>query len=94
MGVFPVQAVKLASNDLFRDWLADENGQVSTLRGMVAGAAAGGVQVVASNPMEILKIRIQIQSSLPIAERKSVGGGKSVDDKLHVFPFLSSHSSS
>lgn len=75
-GVFPVQAVKLASNDLFRDLLADENGHVSTVRGMIAGAAAGGVQVIASNPMEILKIRTQIQSSLPIAERRSVGGSK------------------
>ena len=75
IGIFPVQALKLASNDLFRDWLADENGHVSLFRGMLAGAGAGCVQVIASNPMEITKIRLQIQSSLPVAERKHIGGG-------------------
>lgn len=75
IGIFPVQALKLASNDLFRDWLADENGHVSLFRGMLAGAGAGCVQVIASNPMEITKIRLQIQSSLPVAERKNIGGG-------------------
>ena len=76
IGIFPVQALKLASNDLFRDWLADENGHVSLFRGMLAGAGAGCVQVIASNPMEITKIRLQIQSSLPVAERKNIGGGR------------------
>lgn len=75
IGIFPVQALKLASNDLFRDWLSDENGHVSLFRGMLAGAGAGCVQVIASNPMEITKIRLQIQSSLPVAERKNIGGG-------------------
>lgn len=75
VGVFPVQALKLASNDLFRDWLADENGHVSLFRGMLAGAGAGCVQVIASNPMEITKIRLQIQPTLPVAERKNFGGG-------------------
>lgn len=74
VGVFPVQALKLASNDLFRDWLADENGHVSLFRGMLAGAGAGCVQVIASNPMEITKIRLQIQPTLPVAERKNFGG--------------------
>ena len=76
VGVFPVQALKLASNDLFRDWLADENGHVSLFRGMLAGAGAGCVQVIASNPMEITKIRLQIQPTLPVAERKNFGGGR------------------
>lgn len=79
IGIFPVQALKLASNDLFRDWLSDENGHVSLFRGMLAGAGAGCVQVIASNPMEITKIRLQIQSSLPIAERKNIGGGMNDD---------------
>lgn len=39
IGVFPVQALKLASNDLFRDLLADKDGHVSTFRGVLAGAA-------------------------------------------------------
>ncbi len=75
IGVFPVQALKLASNDLFRDLLADKDGHVSTFRGVLAGAGAGCVQVIASNPMEITKIRLQIQNTLPLAERKNITGG-------------------
>ena len=78
IGVFPVQALKLASNDLFRDLLADDQGHVSTIRGVIAGAGAGCVQVIASNPMEITKIRLQIQNTLPLTERKSIAGGTSV----------------
>lgn len=75
IGVFPVQALKLASNDLFRDLLADENGNVSFISSIMAGAGAGCVQVIASNPMEITKIRLQIQSSLPPKEQKNIVGG-------------------
>ena len=75
LGVFPVQAIKLASNDLFRDLLADENGNVSFLSSILAGAGAGAVTVVASNPMEITKIRLQIQADLPKAERESMLDG-------------------
>ena len=74
IGVFPVQALKLASNDLFRDLLADENGNVSFISSIMAGAGAGCVQVIASNPMEITKIRLQIQSSLPPKEQKNIVG--------------------
>ena len=72
--MFPVQALRLAGNDLFRDLLADADGHVSTARGMLAGAGAGCMQVIASNPMEITKIRLQVQNTLPLAERKNVTG--------------------
>ena len=75
LGVFPVQAITLASNDLFRDLLADENGNVSFLSSILAGAGAGGVQVIASNPMEITKIRLQIQADWPKSERVSMLDG-------------------
>lgn len=78
VGVFPVQALRLAGNDVFRELLADENGYVTPFRGMLAGAGAGCVQVVASNPMEITKIRLQIQNTLPLTERKNIAGGTSV----------------
>lgn len=78
VGVFPVQALRLAGNDVFRELLADENGYVTPFRGMLAGAGAGCVQVVASNPMEITKIRLQVQNTLPLTERKNIAGGTSV----------------
>ncbi|KAK8832712.1 hypothetical protein WA577_004106 [Blastocystis sp. JDR] len=74
VGMFPVQALRLAGNDLLRDLLADADGRVSTVRGMLAGAGAGCMQVIASNPMEITKIRLQVQNTLPLAERKNVAG--------------------
>ena len=77
VGMFPVQALRLAGNDLLRDLLADADGRVSTVRGMLAGAGAGCMQVIASNPMEITKIRLQVQNTLPLAERKNVAGGAS-----------------
>ena len=75
IGVFPVQALKLAGNDLFRDLLADKDGNVSFMSTILAGAGAGTVQVIASNPMEITKIRLQIQSTLPKEEQKNIVGG-------------------
>lgn len=78
VGVFPVQALRLAGNDVFRELLADENGYVTPFRGMLAGAGAGCVQVVASNPMEITKIRLQVQNTLPLTERKNIAGGDDV----------------
>lgn len=76
-GVFPVQALKLAGNDLFRDLLADKDGNVSFFSAILAGAGAGTIQVIASNPMEITKIRLQIQSTLPKEEQKNIVGGTS-----------------
>ena len=78
VGVFPVQALRLAGNDVFRELLADENGYVTPFRGMLAGAGAGCVQVIASNPMEITKIRLQVQNTLPLTERKNIAGGEDV----------------
>jgi hypothetical protein len=36
---------------------------------VISGASAGFFQVIATNPMEITKIRLQMQSTLPAAER-------------------------
>jgi len=43
-----------------RDLWADEDGTVSMQTGMAAGAAAGLCQCIATNPMEIVKIRMQL----------------------------------
>ena len=41
---------------------------------MLAGAGAGFVQCIATNPMETTKIRLQMQATLPTAERQSTMG--------------------
>ena len=62
VGIVPEKAIKLGANDFFREMLADGNGQVSLRNGALAGALAGFFQCVATNPMEIVKIRMQVAS--------------------------------
>ncbi|ORX85571.1 mitochondrial carrier [Basidiobolus meristosporus CBS 931.73] len=64
VGITPEKAIKLAVNDYAREYLAREN-QVDPEHlpihlGMVAGATAGFCQVIATNPMEIVKIQMQV----------------------------------
>lgn len=62
VGVSPEKAIKLAVNDYLREKLADENGDLSLPRQILAGAGAGFFQVSATNPMELVKIRMQMQA--------------------------------
>ena len=71
VGVTPEKAIKLAANETFREWLENPDGSIDLGREMLAGASAGFCQVVATNPMELLKIRMQMQATLPVAERQS-----------------------
>jgi solute carrier family 25 aspartate/glutamate transporter 12/13 len=56
--VMPEKALKLTCNDIFRQWLACPiTGDVSIGSGAIAGGMAGTCQVLATNPMELLKIQ-------------------------------------
>lgn len=57
---------------LFLQRLEREDGSISLAGEIIAGASAGFFQVIATNPMEIVKIRLQMQTSLPLAERQSM----------------------
>jgi len=59
IGVGPEKALKLVVNDTIRDLLKKPDGTISTLGALTAGACAGGAQVVVTNPLEIVKIRLQ-----------------------------------
>lgn len=62
VGVAPEKAIKLTMNDLVRKLLRDTNtGQLSLSSEIVAGGCAGASQVVFTNPLEIVKIRLQVQ---------------------------------
>lgn len=52
-------------NDLVRKLTADSQGHVSLPNELLAGAVAGGSQVVFTNPLEIVKIRLQVAGELP-----------------------------
>ncbi|EOQ99986.1 hypothetical protein J056_001216 [Wallemia ichthyophaga EXF-994] len=62
VGVAPEKAIKLTVNDAVRHLAQNrDNGSISLPWEIVAGGAAGGSQVFFTNPLEIVKIRLQIQ---------------------------------
>lgn len=62
IGVAPEKAIKLTMNDLVRTALTDSNGKISLWAEIMAGCVAGGSQVIFTNPLEIVKIRLQVIS--------------------------------
>ncbi|KAJ2887334.1 mitochondrial aspartate-glutamate transporter agc1 [Coemansia asiatica] len=66
-GVTPEKAIKLAVNDIMRGILADRAGttidRLPVMQGALAGATAGLCQVIATNPMEIVKIQMQVAAT-------------------------------
>lgn len=63
IGVTPEKAIKLTLNDVFRENFTEGNGdgKIRLWQEMVSGAGAGFFQVAATNPMEIVKLRMQLQ---------------------------------
>ncbi|KAI8076779.1 mitochondrial carrier domain-containing protein [Halteromyces radiatus] len=62
VGVAPEKAIKLTVNDFVRNKLANKKtGEIKFWQEMIAGGAAGASQVVFTNPLEIVKIRLQVQ---------------------------------
>nr|KAJ3421877.1 hypothetical protein HK105_001978 [Polyrhizophydium stewartii] len=80
VGIIPEKAIKLAVNDYAREfWGRRTNTHPDHLPltyGILSGATAGLCQVVATNPMEIVKIQLQLAGATPLAagERKMTAG--------------------
>lgn len=71
VGVAPEKAIKLTVNDLVRGKFTDKaTGNIRLPYEILAGGTAGGCQVVFTNPLEIVKIRLQVQGEV----LKSTGG--------------------
>ncbi|XP_040172502.1 calcium-binding mitochondrial carrier protein Aralar1 isoform X4 [Anopheles arabiensis] len=64
MGVAPEKAIKLTVNDFVRDKLTDKQGNIPRWGEVLAGACAGGSQVIFTNPLEIVKIRLQVAGEI------------------------------
>ncbi|XP_058064276.1 calcium-binding mitochondrial carrier protein Aralar1 isoform X1 [Anopheles bellator] len=64
MGVAPEKAIKLTVNDLVRDKLTDKQGNIPTWGEVLAGGCAGASQVIFTNPLEIVKIRLQVAGEI------------------------------
>lgn len=63
IGVAPEKAIKITANGVVRNLLTN-NGEITLKSEIIAGAAAGASQVVFTNPLEIVKIRMQVQGEL------------------------------
>ncbi|ODQ65956.1 mitochondrial carrier [Nadsonia fulvescens var. elongata DSM 6958] len=63
IGVAPEKAIKLTVNDLVRGMAANDAGHIPLHSEILAGGTAGACQVVFTNPLEIVKIRLQIQGA-------------------------------
>ncbi|KAJ4358747.1 mitochondrial aspartate-glutamate transporter agc1 [Didymosphaeria variabile] len=65
VGVAPEKAIKLTVNDLVRGKFTDKaTGNIWWGWELMAGGSAGACQVVFTNPLEIVKIRLQVQGEL------------------------------
>ncbi|SCU84679.1 LAFA_0D11364g1_1 [Lachancea sp. 'fantastica'] len=67
VGVCPEKAIKLTVNDYVRRKLMYSNQHLSFPLEVVSGAAAGACQVVFTNPLEVVKIRLQVRSEYTAA---------------------------
>lgn len=67
VGVAPEKAIKLTMNDFVRDKLTTD-GRISLASEIVAGGCAGASQVVFTNPLEIVKIRLQVAGEIRSVE--------------------------
>ncbi|XP_076683811.1 calcium-binding mitochondrial carrier protein Aralar1 isoform X2 [Andrena cerasifolii] len=69
MGVAPEKAIKLTVNDFVRDKFMDKNGNLPLYGEIMSGACAGGSQVIFTNPLEIVKIRLQVAGEIAGASK-------------------------
>jgi len=75
LGVAPEKAIKLTMNDLARDKLRHFNdGQLPVWAEMVAGGCGGASQVMFTNPLEIVKIRLQVAGEIASGSKVSAWG--------------------
>ncbi|PAA90480.1 hypothetical protein BOX15_Mlig029914g1, partial [Macrostomum lignano] len=72
VGVAPEKAIKLTMNDLVKDQFRDKKtGFIPLWAEILAGGCAGGSQVIFTNPLEIVKIRLQVAGEIATAQRVS-----------------------
>lgn len=71
LGVAPEKAIKLTVNDFVRDKFTIKDGSIPLAAEILAGGCAGGSQVIFTNPLEIVKIRLQVAGEITTGPRVS-----------------------
>ncbi|RKF83862.1 Calcium-binding mitochondrial carrier protein Aralar1 [Golovinomyces cichoracearum] len=64
VGVAPEKAIKLTVNDLMRSHFSGSDGRIRIHQELLSGGTAGACQVIFTNPLEIVKIRLQVQGEV------------------------------
>lgn len=64
LGVAPEKAIKLTVNDYIRKKGRQEDGTLPVKWEILAGACAGGCQVIVTNPLEVVKIQLQVRGQV------------------------------
>ncbi|GFY71627.1 calcium-binding mitochondrial carrier protein Aralar1 [Trichonephila inaurata madagascariensis] len=70
VGVCPEKAIKLTMNDFVRDKVTNSKGEIPLWGEIMAGGCAGASQVMFTNPLEIVKIRLQVAGEIATVGRK------------------------
>ncbi|KFQ81808.1 Calcium-binding mitochondrial carrier protein Aralar1, partial [Phoenicopterus ruber ruber] len=71
IGVAPEKAIKLTVNDFVRDKFTKKDGSIPLPAEVLAGGCAGASQVIFTNPLEIVKIRLQVAGEITTGPRVS-----------------------
>ncbi|XP_036422356.1 calcium-binding mitochondrial carrier protein Aralar2 [Colossoma macropomum] len=71
LGVAPEKAIKLTVNDFVRGKAMQKDGTIPLHLEILAGGCAGGSQVIFTNPLEIVKIRLQVAGEITTGPRVS-----------------------
>ncbi|KAA0713313.1 Calcium-binding mitochondrial carrier protein [Triplophysa tibetana] len=71
IGVAPEKAIKLTVNDFMRDKFTTKDNTIPFAAEILAGGCAGGSQVIFTNPLEIVKIRLQVAGEITTGPRVS-----------------------
>ncbi|XP_061736021.1 electrogenic aspartate/glutamate antiporter SLC25A12, mitochondrial-like isoform X1 [Nerophis ophidion] len=71
IGVAPEKAIKLTMNDFVRDKFTTQDDFIPLAAEVLAGGCAGGSQVIFTNPLEIVKIRLQVAGEITTGARVS-----------------------
>ncbi|KAJ3242593.1 mitochondrial aspartate-glutamate transporter agc1 [Chytriomyces hyalinus] len=85
VGVAPEKAIKLTVNDLVRRHFADKDGSIDLGAEILAGCAAGASQVIFTNPLEIVKIRLQVQGEVARTTGTARQGAMQIIRSLGLF---------
>eukprot|EP00116_Pleurobrachia_bachei_P004863 sb/3465125/ len=71
-GVAPEKAIKMTTNDAVRNYFTDtKTGEIPFSGELIAGAMGGCAQVMFTNPIEIVKIRLQVAGEVASTRKLS-----------------------